>query len=307
MINFRIFECYLQFHNNAMKSKIGLIILFFSIQICFGQNTILWKVTNPKTKNTSYLIGTFHQFGEKFVNQYPKIEKLISVSDIAYFESLKIDSTETQKIINSRKTDNSISKYFNKKQMEKLEDYFNHSGINLTKITPIELKFKLQQKYTRKVCKTTENSEENQHFDNYLIHIAEKYKINKVGFETTEEQISLLNQEYKDMTWQNQKKEILFYVSNIESKNPDITDKENLCGFAEKYKKFDLNYQFDKSSPLKTLTVARNNEWLKSIIPILLEDKKIFIAVGYMHLMYKEGLIEQLKQNGFIVQPEPMN
>lgn len=289
-----------------MIEKITILLFFIFSNLFFSQNTIIWKITNLKNDKTSYLIGTFHQYGEKFVNKYPKIEEYLSKSDLTFFEGLEADTLATYKIINSRKTDNEIAKYFTQNQIEKLENYTKKSGLNLYKTTPIELLFKLQQKYTRMICKTVEKNEKNDHFDDFLTTLSDKHNIKKIGFETLEQQIVLLNEQYKDYTWKNQNKNILYYLESITSGNSNKRDNENLCGFAEKYKNLDLDYQFNKSSDLKILVVDRNNDWINKLLPQL-EQKNVFIAVGYFHLMYKEGLINQLRQRGFIVEPEKMN
>ena len=289
-----------------MKEKITIFIFFIFCSLFYSQNTIIWKITNPKNEKTSYLIGTFHQYGENFVNKYPKIEEYLSKSDLTFFESLTIDTLATNKIINSRKTDNNIVKYFSKNQILGLENYTKKSGLNLYKLTPIELLFKLQQKYTRTICKTVKKNEDNDHFDKFLIRLSDKHNVKKIGFETLEEQIYMLNKQFDNFTWKNQKKNILFYFENINSSNPNKNDNENLCGFAEKYKSFDIDYQLENSANLKIFVIERNNDWLNKLLPQL-DKKNIFIAVGYMHLMYKEGLINQLRQKGFIVEPVKMD
>lgn len=289
-----------------MKEKITIFIFIIFCNLLNAQNTILWKITNPKSEKTSYLVGTLHQYGENFVNRFPKIEKILSNSEIALFESLTIDSLATNKLINSRTINNNLEKYFNKEQVEKLKIYTENSELNLYKLTPIELKFKLQQKYTKVVCKTVEIHEKNDHFDAYLIKLSDKHKITKKGFETLEEQIKLLNKQYQDTNWKNQKKSILFYLEHITSPKPNTNDKENLCGFSEKYRNFDLDYQFTRSANLKILVTERNNNWMNELLPQL-EQKNTFIAVGFMHLMYKEGIINQLREKGFIVEPEKLN
>ncbi|WP_312820240.1 hypothetical protein [Kaistella carnis] len=43
---------------------ISLLIFFLS----FGQNSVLWKVTNKNTALTSFILGTYHLAGQEFVN-----------------------------------------------------------------------------------------------------------------------------------------------------------------------------------------------------------------------------------------------
>ena len=93
-----------------MKEKITIFIFIIFCNLLNAQNTILWKITNPKSEKTSYLVGTLHQYGENFVNRFPKIEKILSNSEIALFESLTIDSLATNKLINSRTINNNLEK-----------------------------------------------------------------------------------------------------------------------------------------------------------------------------------------------------
>lgn len=46
----------------------------------------------------------------------------------------------------------------------------------------------------------------------------------------------------------------------------------------------------------------RNNRWIKKI-PILIKNKPSFIAVGVAHLIGKTGLINQLRNLGYSVEP----
>ena len=82
--------------------KYPTIILFLTIaQLSFSQNTILWKVTNTINNKTSIIVGTFHQFGNSFVDSIPELKENLYNSELAIFESIDYKD-QTQKIINSR-------------------------------------------------------------------------------------------------------------------------------------------------------------------------------------------------------------
>jgi len=76
----------------------------------------------------------------------------------------------------------------------------------------------------------------------------------------------------------------------------------NNCGLANKYREFDLNYEFEMECETDILILQRNNDWMKTI-PNLLRTKNTFIAVGYFHLRKKCGILEQLKNKGFKIEP----
>ena len=44
-------------------------------QLIMSQNTILWKVNDTVNNKSSYIVGTFHQFGNSFVDSIPEIKQ----------------------------------------------------------------------------------------------------------------------------------------------------------------------------------------------------------------------------------------
>ncbi len=50
---------------------------------------------------------------------------------------------------------------------------------------------------------------------------------------------------------------------------------------------------------------ARNHRMLESLLP-LLSESQVFVAVGALHLPGDQGLISLLRENGYILQPEPL-
>ena len=50
---------------------------------------------------------------------------------------------------------------------------------------------------------------------------------------------------------------------------------------------------------------ARNYHMLESLLPLLAEST-VFVAVGALHLPGNQGLISLLRENGYILQPEPL-
>ncbi|RYE45861.1 MAG: TraB/GumN family protein, partial [Sphingobacteriales bacterium] len=81
------------------------------------------------------------------------------------------------------------------------------------------------------------------------------------------------------------------------------------CNVINDYRKGDLNYQFEKDisseTDQQTLMVERNSRWV-GILTKDLNREKCFVAVGYRHLFYKQGLIESLRRLGFTVSPVPI-
>ncbi len=52
----------------------------------------------------------------------------------------------------------------------------------------------------------------------------------------------------------------------------------------------------------QALVVSRNQNWLPHIEQALQQQKPVFIVVGTLHLLGKEGLVTVLKEKGYAVE-----
>jgi uncharacterized protein YbaP (TraB family) len=280
-----------------MKNIIITIILLVAAQVSFGQNTILWKVTDTINNKTSFIVGTFHQFGNSFVDSIPQIKESLLNSDFAVFESIdKIENT--RKMIDKREASLEIEKRLKKKDLIKLRKIAKEWKVDLYKLKPLEIRWKLQQEFQKTKCKTTKPTDKFDHFDKYLQHLAEENQVELLGFETDSLQLNLIETEFKNSNWKKERKKISAWIKQMTTDNPNM----NNCGLAIKYRKFDLNYDFENECESNILILQRNNDWMKTI-PNLLRTKNTFIAVGYIHLRKKCGILQQLKSKGFKIEP----
>lgn len=72
-----------------MKNIVYLLFLSLVTNFAIAQNTILWSVTKPNSDKTSYILGTYHQMGNSFVDEKPMIKELLAKSDLVIFESVE--------------------------------------------------------------------------------------------------------------------------------------------------------------------------------------------------------------------------
>lgn len=279
-----------------MKCRLWVIILLLVRQSAFAQDTILWKVSDTTNKTESYILGTFHQFGNSFVDSIPEIKKALLNSELAVFESID-KVADTRQMIERRQSSVEIEKTLQKKDFEKLKEIASGWRVDLYKLKPIEIRWKLQQEFQRTICKTTRPTDTFDHFDSYLIHMAEKNNIETYGLETDSLQLALIQKEYKNTDWKKEKKHIRYWIRQMTRDKPDL----EACDRANKYRVFNIDYEFKKECECDVLLFQRNNEWME-IIPNLLREKNIFIAVGYFHLKRKCGILEQLRARGFILE-----
>lgn len=280
-----------------MKNNFNILILLTISHLAIGQNTILWKVTDTINNKTSFVIGTFHQFGNSFVDSIPEIKESLYNSEMAIFESIdNIDNT--RKMIDRREPSLEIEKRLKKKDLKKLKEIAEDWKVDLYKLKPLEIHWKLRQEFQRVICKTTKPTDQFDHFDNYLIHLAKEKNIELFGLETDSLQLNLIERENNNPDWKKERKNISAWINQMTTNQPNM----NNCKLADKYRNLDIDYEFEKECETDILILQRNNDWMK-IIPNLLRTKNTFIAVGYFHLRKKCGILEQLKIEGFKIEP----
>ena len=110
--------------------------------------------------------------------------------------------------------------------------------------------------------------------------------------------MSFISKIAKHSNWKEASKTVGAWIQQMTTEKPNM----NNCNFTEKYRAFDLNYALDLECDKESLLTQRNNQWM-NIIPNLLTNKNVFIAVGYSHLTKKCGIINQLIKKGFKVEP----
>ena len=278
-----------------MKKHITIIIFLSIIQLSFGQNTILWKVTDTINNKTSIIVGTFHQFGNSFVDSIPKIKEYLYNSELAIFESIE---NKAQKTINNREVSKELVKKLKTKDYLRLLELSKNWEVDIHKLKPIELRWKLEQEFLKIKCMTVTKDDKWDHFDNYLQYLAKEKNIKIFGLETNEEQLDFIDKAADFPNWKDERKKISYLLDQF---NRDDFNKDK-CNLVEKYRKYDLDYKLNEECRSDVLLKERNDNWM-NILPQLLKTNNCFIAVGLFHLYNKCGLLEQLRIEGFIIEP----
>ncbi|GGG47716.1 hypothetical protein GCM10010976_18880 [Bizionia arctica] len=265
--------------------------------IGISQNTILWKVTDTINNKTSFVVGTFHQLGNSFVDSIPEIQESLYQSELAIFESVS-KIAETRELINQREKSYEIEKKLNKKDFKNLLEISKDWEVDIYKLKPIEVRWKLQQEFQNIICETVKPIDKWTHFDSYLQELAEQKQIEVLGLETDSVQLNFIYKQYKYPSWKDEKRNLSYLIKQMTTDNPNM----NPCNLVNEYKAFDLNYDFEKPCSIDVLIIERNENWLK-ILPQLMQEKNCFVAVGFYHLKNDCGILQQLKNMGFIVEP----
>lgn len=276
--------------------KILLLSFTLSLNFALAQNTILWTIKKDENSHTSYLLGTYHQMGNSYVDSLTAVTRALKSSDIAIFENTDIGDG-LAKYLNSRKEDFTYKEKLDKKHLAYLGDISEKWKVPVSKLSPSELLLKIQQTYLETQCGTVKITDSVKTFDNYLIKMAKLNSVELLGLESNDLMTSYINQQ--DRTeWKDIKKEIYLWLDNIKMSR----DTHIHCGMAEVYKKQKLDYHLDTECAESLIISSRSAIWLPIIEKNIIE-KNSFIAVGYAHLTGKCGLISKLRTAGYKVEP----
>jgi uncharacterized protein len=129
-----------------------------------------------------------------------------------------------------------------------------------------------------------------------------------VGLETLDQQLAFL----EDMSAVQQLElldQVLVDYDRVRELHDQLVD-GYLAGDLQALKK-DAEEQMDRlTDEAKNYFIeqgidARNQRMLESLLP-LLEESSVFVAVGALHLPGDQGLVSLLRENGYILKPEPL-
>lgn len=281
-----------------MKYFFTSILIFYSTFL-FAQNTVLWKVTNDKSQNVSYLLGTYHLLGNSFVDSFPVIKEKLNSSDVLITET-ELNKEKIAAYYNAMPSTDKLSKILSEKDLNFIKELLKKSNLDVFKLTPGVLYVSLSANYPKFKCS---NLMDTLVFDKYLQQIAKTENKKQIYLENDSLQLGIIKEITKNFSWDNFEMLIPFLLDKYRKDGED----ENECSFMKEYLSFNLDYSFNKKCVNSAGQVeTRNNKWMKEI-PSLLEVNNTFIAIGINHLFNQCGIIEQLRQLGYKVEPVNMS
>jgi uncharacterized protein len=273
-----------------MKSTPVIISLFLFLSFSsYAQHTVLWKITNAGNIHISYLFGTYHLSGNSFIDSFPIIEEKIRSTDMIITETA-FDKEEAKKYYETRQATDNLSQILSKEDIQLVNTILKNK-VDVFKLTPGELSAYLVTNYQNHVCQS--NNKDSMLADPYIQYLGNKNGKQYLYLEKN--QLEVLTRLTSSYTWDQAKKEVPEILNKYKRGSYDPT----LCFQAKKYLSLDLEYSF-KQSCSGTME-ERNNNWIKQLLP-LLTDKNCFISVGFAHLFYKCGLIQQLRKAGYTIE-----
>lgn len=289
-----------------------LLIILSSSVVCHGQ--LFWKISDNGAQD-SYLLGSMHMVSYKYCESLPHFYDIFSSVNVVYGECIMLqDSTTTSSNIaqqNFLSQGKALNNYYTKADFEKILDYCQSAfGVRpvVIKYTPVGL--------VDAVLRTARNqssplSAEGKETVDYALQLLAKSMGKQVkGLEDYEYTNSLSSTGYEGIlsgrSIEEQAQSLLDFIQ-IPENHPDSI-KTAYSKIIEMYVAQDLSGLKKALAPLagtnsgKELLMDRSMSWIPSIIEAINQDHTLFI-VGAGHLIGPEGIVEQLKDNGFEVSP----
>lgn len=282
-------------------STFGSLAMFPPVSGSLGKvSTVLFEVRSDEIDNVSYLFGTHHAFGNTFFDSLQNAHQALLSSQTLIKENLDVPGHLAEDIINRRTATTDWSRYLYKRDIPSVDSIFSKSEVDLNKVTPTELHVILRRYYNERICQAKALRDSVLTLDDYIGALGRKQGLQLIGLETIEEQLALIAKDVEGMPRKVHKKRLKELIERIRQQD------QNACAQADWYKRMEFDLQLDQPCQNTLMLTQRNDKWMLEI-DRQLQAGNCFIAVGFSHLMFECGLINQLRQQGYTVKPIPVN
>lgn len=290
--------------------RLLLAIIFFSgplhAQEKISEKALLWKVSGKSLSEPSYLFGTYHLLGDKFLAEVPETLQPFADAKGVVVE-LVFDSARVMSVMMSKALmhDKKISTLLSPKDFQRVDSVLRAlSAYNLAMFdmlkpaqTTMMLALLQAQTYNAELLKKYEGIP----LDVHLASAAKKLGKTVTPLETMEQQFDML---YNHFTVEEQAKQL------VEAVNQTELSAKSSVEMLERYLQKDLHAlgQMMESMPEELtgntdyMLKDRNVNWMKKL-PELMKSGSQFMAVGAGHLSGTNGLIALLRKEGYTVTP----
>ncbi len=279
-----------------------IIVSLFSIDLKSQnseiENSILWEISGNGLETPSYLFGTIHLIPEK--------EYVFSETAQKCFESCKTLVLETDINLSLKKQleiakqlilpeGKKVKDYLNEEQYQHFTSYFLDS-VKISKST-----FKKMQKIKPIFASALVLNEFIQKpvaYEQKLSKEAEKIGMKAEFLESIDFQLSVINKISIE------KQIDMMYVKGLEG-NP-MTEYNQLLEAYKEQNLEKLGELFEQEEDIENFEqdflISRNTNWIPLIVDFS-KNGSCFFAVGAGHLVGDKGVIQLLRNQGFIVSP----
>ena len=290
-----------------------MLLLSISLSSCAQtpqqETGLLWKISGNNLEEPSYLFGTHHLVPLSFLDSIDGLDEAFLATKQTIGE-LDMDNTgemQMQLMIASLMPDGySYDELLNDEDRnildETLKEYVGAGLTQFEQMKPAMLNMLLSvMMYKKFYPSDEENISMDEHFQK---EARDRYR-QTVGLETVDDQIDVL---FGSQPVERQAESLLCTIKNIDygKKQMDRLMKayhaKDLTAMAALYEEDDPNNPCPSTQEEKDkLNKQRNENWM-NLLPDMMNDKPSFIAVGCLHLVGDDGLINLLRKEGYTVE-----
>jgi uncharacterized protein YbaP (TraB family) len=265
--------------------------------------SLMWEITGNGLTKPSYLFGTMHVSSKKAFHLSDSFYYAIKTCDVVALEQNpqvwqpEMYRLEDAQIALKAYTTNGCNDYLNENSF-KLSEYESKLKVALSE-EPSIVNGLLYRSY-----KAAADFEENTYLDLYIYQTGRKLGKKPAGVEDYLQTEKIVLEAYEDMKNEKKKKRRSVYDENYYDINNKIQDA---------YRRGDL----DLMDSLQKLTyesdafiekfLYKRNEIQANSIDTIIKKQALFVGVGAAHLPGSRGVIEILRNMGYILRPVKMN
>jgi uncharacterized protein YbaP (TraB family) len=268
-----------------------------------AENSLLWEISGNGLKKTSYLFGTYHFAGKDFIDSMKVLSEKLQSADAIVGELIIDKNTAAKLAPHMLMKNNFLDKLLTPEQYEMVASYLKKiSGYDLklfNSIKPMALQMTMLQFTAPKTISPT-----NPALDQYIQDYGKANNKKLIGLETVEDQAEIL-------FGSSLERQVELLVKGVKEAEKSKEESQKLYdnyitqNLDELQKLFEQSDDYSQEELDKLLKI-RNQKWLVQL-PTLMENGRLFIAVGAGHLIGKGGMLEGLKKLGYTVKPLSTN
>lgn len=301
---------------NTITAFMALVLLIVTSSIA-AQNekkyddALIWKISGNGLTQPSYLLGTHHLVHVSFVDSIPGLRDVMETTQQVVGEVLMSDQPAMQARVQQgamMPAGESYQKLLSPEDYVKLDEglkkLFMVGLDQLGQLKPGMLSMMYSITLYSKMYPEF-NPMSHEAIDGYIQRIATENGKTIVGLETVEDQVYAL---FDAEPLKDQAESLVCSVENVEF------SKEMVGRLNAYYKAKQLNNMYNltfknPNDPCKVSTAQenalfkdRNEKWMQKL-PEIMKQKSSLIAVGSLHLVGENGLLDLLIAKGYTVEP----
>lgn len=281
----------------------SLVVLFLLLTRVVSAQSLLWEVSGNGLKQPSYLFGTYHILKDSYLDKTPTVQRVFSAAQGIVVETTIDSSAMLRMAMRAIMPNNSLKKLLSESDYQLVADEFKRvTGIELimfNQMKPIMVATTLSLSYAEKEVDTL-RSFTGQPLDLYFANEAQKQGKVLTPLETMDQQIGFLfdhdpvEQQAADLVRMVKEKEAMQGESKRLTDLYLASDLDGMWKLSQVYEK--------KYGDLSYLVNERNQAWMTKL-PVLMDIRSTFIAVGALHLPGPTGIIALLRKAGYQLKP----